>query len=64
MERARRPVETDDVVVPLFGAAEPDQPPLTKDELLALRRMMREFAIIRATCPMAVRALSTRPLPD
>lgn len=35
-------------------------PQLSRDELLAVRQMLQEFAIIRATCPMAVRALSKR----
>lgn len=55
--------EGGDVVVPLFGERQEAPPPLTGEEILALRRMLREFAIVRATCPMAIRALSTRPLP-
>ena len=62
MEKARESVN-DDVVIELFGEAGCDPPPLTGEEVLALRRIIREFAIVRATCPMAVRALSTRPLP-
>lgn len=62
MEGAKQRAPANDVVVELFGA-EPDVPPLTADEISRLRQMLQEFAIVRATCPMAVRALSTRPLP-
>jgi hypothetical protein len=62
MEKAKQ-AGNDDVVVSLFGEQPSDPPPLTNEEILAIRRMIREFAIIRGTCPMAVRALSTRPLP-
>jgi hypothetical protein len=37
-----------------------DVPPLTDNEVLLLRKFLSEFAIIRAVCPLAVRALSTR----
>lgn len=40
--------------------AHQEQPQLSNEELVQLRQMMREFAIIRGTCPLAVRALSTR----
>jgi len=62
MEKADRTDANDDAESPLCeGETAPEQ--LTSDELLAIRRMIREFSIIRATCPMAARALSTRPLP-
>jgi len=49
-------------VVPLFADAHHGNavPPLSDEEILRLRTFMREFAIIRATCPMALRALSDR----
>lgn len=50
-----------DNVIEMFAAPEArNVPPLSDDEVLVLRKFIREFAIIRATCPMAVRALSTR----
>ena len=53
--------QTGDNVIDMFLLAQPrDVPPLTADEVLLLRQFLQEFAIIRATCPMAVRALSTR----
>lgn len=36
------------------------QLPLTQDELLQVRQFLRDFAVIRATCPMALRSLSRR----
>lgn len=63
MEKVGRNDANDDAVSLLCGnEAAPEQ--LTSDELLAIRRMIREFSVIRATCPMAARALSTRPLPS
>jgi hypothetical protein len=48
-------------VVELFPLLEHQAAPqLSNEELVQLRQMMREFAIIRATCPLAARALSTR----
>jgi hypothetical protein len=49
-------------VVPLFADNHHGNavPPLSDEEILRLRTFMREFAIIRATCPMALRALSDR----
>jgi len=40
--------------------AEGGVPPLSDSELLMLRRFIQDLGIIRATCPMALRALSTR----
>jgi hypothetical protein len=37
-----------------------DVPPLTKDEILALRNLLRDSAIVLTACPIAVRALSKR----
>lgn len=62
MEKVGRNDANDDAVSLLCeNQAVPEQ--LSSDELLAIRRMIREFSVIRATCPMAARALSTRPLP-
>lgn len=50
-----------DNVIPLFGPVAADKvPPLTDAEVLQLRQFLADFAIIRATCPMAIRALSKR----
>ena len=50
-----------DNVVELFATEDATNvPPLSDVEVLVLRRFIREFAIIRATCPLAVRALSAR----
>jgi hypothetical protein len=50
-----------DNVIELFAMPETRSvPPLCDDEIILLRKFIREFAIIRATCPLAVRALSAR----
>lgn len=52
---------TEAKVVQLFAAANNESvPPLSDEEVLQVRQFLREFAIIRATCPMALRALSDR----
>ena len=58
MKQGARPPDN---VVELFAGPEAQEvPPLSSDEVLLLRRFIREFAVIRAVCPLAVRALSTR----
>jgi hypothetical protein len=61
MQGITEPQTAESNVVELFAAASQQaEPQLSNEELVQLRRMMREFAIIRGTCPLAVRALSTR----
>lgn len=51
----------DENVVQLFAAPQVRLvPPLEDEEILKLRQFINEFSIIRATCPIAVRALSKR----
>lgn len=41
--------------------AEPDDgAPLTREEIAALRKLMRDAAQVLGTCPIAIRALSKR----
>jgi len=57
----KKEAQPPDNVVELFAPNEERSvPPLSDNEVLLLRQFIREFAVIRATCPMAVRALSTR----
>ncbi len=60
--KTQEPPDDNVVLFPALLWMEPQEevPQLTRDELLLVRQMLQEFAIIRATCPLAVRALSTR----
>jgi hypothetical protein len=50
-----------DKVTPLFPTPRARSvPPLSDEEILTLRQFIDDFAIIRATCPLALRALSKR----
>jgi hypothetical protein len=42
------------------GEESNEVPPLTRDEILTLRALMRDASIVLTTCPIAVRALSKR----
>ena len=51
----------DSNVVPITTErAPPTVQPLSDDEVMQIRQFLAEFAIVRATCPMAVRALAKR----
>ena len=45
---------------PPRGAIPAECHPLSDAELVQLRQFLAEFAIVRATCPMAIRLLSKR----
>lgn len=65
MTNKAAPGRNDGNVVPLFteGGAAPAEvqvESLSGEEIVKLRQMMREWAMIRASCPMAIRLLSER----
>ena len=57
----KKEAQPPDNVVEMFAMPEMRSvPPLSDDEVVLFRKFIREFAIIRATCPLAVRSLSER----
>lgn len=58
---AQKKEPPDDKVVPLFSVpSSRTVPPFTDEEILQARQFMAEWAVVRATCPLTIRALSNR----
>jgi hypothetical protein len=47
-------------VVPLRGLTREKPPPLSDEEVVALREMIRAFQVIASTCPIAMKALGDK----